>query len=183
MAEISDRVKKMQEGKLKAKLAREQMETNVGKEVETKTIRKEVDRPVRKSRKAFGSAQSKLSVPYLIPGYHLHWVNDIPGRIAEAEENDYEFVTYEEVKMSARVATASGGTLGSNVSRLVGKQEDGITPLFAYLMKIRQEWYDEDQKLNQQKVDDVDAAIRGGNVEGHVGRDGRYIPKGGIKYD
>ena len=175
---VDDRVKKMQEGKLKAKLAREQMENK-----EVTTVRKEADRPTRKARNAFGSAQSKLSVPYQDPEYHYHWVNDTPGRIAEAEEHDYEFVTYEEVRMSARVATASGGTLGSNVSRLVGKQEDGITPLNAYLMKIRKEWYDEDQKYQQSKVDEIDSAIRGGNIEGHVGKDGRYIPKGGIKFD
>ena len=32
----------------------------------------------------------------------------------------------------------------------------------AYLMEIRQEFYDEDQAIKQKVVDDIDAAIRSG---------------------
>lgn len=175
----AERVKRLQEGKAKAKLEREKMET----QAEEKQVRKEADRPTRETRIPFGSARTKLDVPYHIPGFHLHWVNDTPGRIAQAEQSGYEFVTFDEVRLSARSAGLVGGAVGTNVSRLVGKQEDGVTPLHAYLMKIKQEWYDEDQKTLQRKNDAVDSAIRGGNVEGHVGQDGRYIPRGGIKFD
>lgn len=180
---MDDRVKKMIEGKQRAKQEREKMETKAEEVTETKSVRKEADRPTRETRVPFGAARTKLDVPYHIPGYHLHWVNDTPGRIAQAEASGYEFVAHDEVRLSARALGNTGTALGSNVSRLVGKQEDGISPLYAYLMKIKQEWYDEDQKSMQSKVDATDQAIRGGNIEGHVGKDGRYIPKGGIKFE
>src|ERR1035437_10800344 len=66
-------------------------------EVAPDVVRAEVDRPQRKSRQPFGSPRSKLSVSRLIPGYHLHWVNDLAGRIHDAEDNDYEFVNPKEV--------------------------------------------------------------------------------------
>ncbi|MDE2097564.1 MAG: hypothetical protein KGL39_09985 [Patescibacteria group bacterium] len=143
-------------------------------------VRKEADRPTREIRASFGMARAKLDIPYSIPGYHLHWINDTPGRIAYAESVGYAFVTQDEVRLTERTLS---GSLGTNVSRLVGKQEDGVTPMQAYLMKIRQDWYDEDQRALQGKIDKVDDAIRGGNIEGHVGEHGRYIPKGGIKLD
>lgn len=178
-----ERVKRMQEGKLKAKQAREQMATAEVVENVVKTVRKEADRVTRETRIPFGSPKMKLGVPYQIPGYHLHWINDSPGRVAQAESGGYEFVMHEEVRLSSRAAGLTASPLGTGVSRLVGKQDDGVTPMYAYLMKIRQEWYEEDQQAGQVRVDATDAAIRGGNVEGHVGKDGRYVPKGGIKFE
>ena len=52
--------------------------------------------------------------------------------------------------------------------------------MYAYLMKIRQEWYDEDQAELQSRNDKIDNAIRSGkNVVGE--QPGFYVPQGGIK--
>ena len=138
-------------------------------EPKTKQVRSEVDRPVRKERVPFGQARTKLSVSYSIPGHHMHWVNDTPGRVLEAEQAGYEFVRGNEI----------GARDDELVKRIVGSAEDH-TPLYAFLMKIKQEWYEEDQKKGQQVVDGVDAAIRNGSLEKQA-NDGRYVPKNGIK--
>lgn len=136
-------------------------------EVAPDVVRAEVDRPQRKSRQPFGSPRSKLSVSRLIPGYHLHWVNDLAGRIHDAEDNDYEFVNPKEVGFD---------TKESKVKRLVGANEDG-SALYAYLMKIRQEWYEEDQERGSALQNQVDEQIRQGKIED---TGGRYIPKNGM---
>lgn len=124
----------------------------------------------RRERRAFGVPQLKLSVSREIPGHHIHWVNDEPGRIHSAEESGYQFVTPDEVGME------QGET---RIKRLVGKNDDG-TALYAYLMKIKQEWYDEDQRELQSNVDRIDSAIRRGTFEDGPGQN-RYVPREGIK--
>jgi hypothetical protein len=124
----------------------------------------------RRERRPFGVPRSKLSVAKGISGYHLHWVNDDAGRIFEAEEGGYEFVSPEEV---GRPKSSDG-----KVKQLVGKKEDG-TGLFAYLMKIREEWYLEDQQEIQSSIDRVENAIKRGTFEENT-NDRRYVPKQGI---
>jgi hypothetical protein len=111
--------------------------------------------------------KAKLSVPE-ISGYHLHWINDYAGRIPQAHQGGYEFVTSEEAMVNSfSLGTASdltGNTdMGSRVSVVVGKNEDG-SPLRAYLMKIRNEWFVEDQEVAQERVDAVDQQIKRGRV-------------------
>ena len=51
--------------------------------------------------------------------------------------------------------------------------------MYAYLMKIRQEWHDEDMAELEQKNNLTDEAIRKGNITGN--NTGMYVPKEGIK--
>ena len=60
--------------------------------------------------------------------------------------------------------------------KTVGTNDDG-SPIEGILMRIPQEWYDEDQALKQQEVDRVDEAIMAGTLESKAG-DNRYIPDG-----
>lgn len=124
------------------------------------------DQSVRKvqKRRHFGVAQSRLDVGTDIPGYHLRWVNDEPGRLQRAQQAGYQFVTPEEVD---RVSDDE-----SKVRELVGVQRDEKTPQFAYLMKIAEELYQEDRNALDYQVDQIDAAIRGGKIENS---DGRYV--------
>ena len=72
--------------------------------------------------------------------------------------------------------------LGDKVRYLVGVAEKG-DGLYAYLMKIRNEWWEEDQEEMQKRNDLVDDAIRGGtNVKAGTSSDGFYTPREGIKY-
>lgn len=145
------------------------MSENTLSEPKAKQIRSENDRPMRKERVPFGTPRTKLSVSRQVHGHHIHWVNDITGRVEEAEQAGYEFVRGSEI----------GSRDDEPVKRFVGTKEDG-SALYAYLMKIKQEWYDEDQKEVQRAVDTVDSAIKSGSVDRQA-NDGRYVPKGGIK--
>jgi len=129
----------------------------------TPLVRTQADRPKRESRIPFGVARTKLSVPMELEGYHLHWVNDSAGRIQEAQRGGYTFVEPKEVGAPED---------GSQVKRLVGKNEDG-SAMYAYLMKIEMEFYIEDQKLIQSEVDRFDSAIKRGTLEEKAG-DNRY---------
>lgn len=124
----------------------------------------------------------KLEAPD-IPGYHLHWFQGTPERIERALAGGYEFVDEKEAHINnttlGGTSTRTGNTdMGSRVSVVSGQEigKDG-QPLRLVLMKIRQEWYDEDQKLvekrNQQVVDTLLGGMQGdGGDTSH-----RYIDK------
>lgn len=97
----------------------------------------------------------KLDVPS-IPGYHLHWFNGTADRIQRAIDGGYEHVTAEEMKLNpvglGSNSTHSGNTdMGSGVSVVAGGQvgPDGQAVRLV-LMKIKEEWWREDQS----KIDD-----------------------------
>jgi hypothetical protein len=130
-------------------------------------------------RNLFNGTEGKLKVNQLIEGYHLHILNDTPGRIDTGLQSGYEFVTPEEVNGVTNNVVSRNTDIGDKVRFLVGRTEQG-EPLYAYLMKIKQEWYDLDQKELASKNDKIDEAIRKGR--GHkANTDGFYIPKDGIK--
>ena len=124
----------------------------------------------QRKRIPMSSPKAKLSTP-VIPGFHLHWMNDYAGRISQALEGGYEFVKPEETFVNSNdfaglgeMMETSGTDLGSRVSVVVGKNEDG-TPLRAYLMKIREEWYVEDQAAGQTRVEELHEAMRQGKQQ------------------
>lgn len=137
----------------------------------TKVVRSEGERHVEqqpRERIPFGIPRSKLAVAIAIEGYHLHWINDSAGRIYEAQQGGYAFVSPEEV----------GAEGEDKVKKLVGKNEDG-SPMFAYLMKIDLDLYEQDQKVLGSVQDQFDKAIKSGSLNEKTGEN-RYIPKGGI---
>lgn len=116
-------------------------------------------------RKPFGQQMQKLAYP-VEPGYHHHWFNDNGrGRIDQAKEAGYEHVI---------------GRDGNPVKAPVGVAEGGSI-LIAFLMKIPQEWYEDDMAAQQRAIDEIDRAIHSGAIAGKPGEDGRYIPARGIK--
>jgi hypothetical protein len=128
----------------------------------------------------------RLEVPE-IPGYHLHWFINSPERIQRALEGGYEFVEHRDMKINSvglgGDSALSGNTdMGSRVSVISGQEigKDG-QPTRLVLMKIRQEWYEEDQKLINSQNERVAASIRGGQLgaDKEVGGDAvhRYVDK------
>lgn len=128
----------------------------------------------------------KLEAPD-IPGYHLHWFNGTPERLQRAQEGGYEFVYDRDMKINAvglgSDSTASGNTdMGSQVSIVAGSElgRDG-QPIRLILMKIKQEWYDEDQKHQENRNEQVVAALKGGMMGAEKDASGdsrfRYVDK------
>ena len=137
--------------------------------------------PTRRTRSAFNGTEGKLKVEKQIEGYHMYIFNDYPGRIAQALDTGYEFVSPEEIGSVTTNVVSRNTDIGDKVRFLVGNDEHG-GPLYAYLMKIRQEWWDEDQAMLQNRNDKMDASIRRGEVTGDgQSTDGFYVPREGIK--
>ena len=119
----------------------------------------------RQERVPLGTIRTKLAVDP-IEGYIMRWINDRDARIANAELGGYEFITYEELgdrTIGEYNAVPDSMETGAKVSKVVGKDDNGA-PLTAFLMKIKKEWYKEDQK---KKSDFIDATEQGLiNLEG-----------------
>jgi hypothetical protein len=127
-----------------------------------------------------------MSTPVQKPGFHLHWFTSDPARIQRALEGGYEFVDEQEVRVNAvglgGDSAQSGNTdLGSRVSVVAGGIGADSQPNRLILMKIKQEWYEEDQQVTEARSDKVAMALRGGAIgaEREKGTDGvhRYVDK------
>ena len=137
-------------------------------------------RAERRQRGAFNGTRGKLQVGYSIPGYHLYIFNDTPGRITAATDNGYEFVHPEEVGGTTTNVVSRNTDLGDKVRFLVGSN-DG-EPMYAYLMKIKQEWWEEDQADLAKRNKQIEQSIRGGKLTGDgMNTEGFY--NAGIKVD
>lgn len=149
--------------------------------VEAKKVRSTGERGTRKTRPSFNGTTGKLSIGNQIEGYHMYIFNDSPGRIEQALDVGYEFVSPTEVGGTATNVVSRNTDIGDKVRFLVGTDANNA-PQYAYLMKIQQDFHEEDQAGLQSKVDAVDAAIRGGKLTS-AGQttDGFYSPDGGIK--
>jgi hypothetical protein len=127
-----------------------------------------------------------LEVPE-IPGYSQYWFEGTPERIQRALDGGYEFVDEREVRLNnvslGGNSAASGNTdMGSRVSVLAGQEvgTDGQA-IRLVLMKIRQEWKDEDDKL----IEDRNTAVRNALLGGMIGAErdasgdtaARYVDK------
>ena len=148
--------------------------------LEVKTPAGSTETPVRqrRNRGAFNGTRGKLQVGHQIPGYHLYFFNDEPGRIQAALDAGWEFVSPEEVGYASTNVTNRNVDLGDRVSVIGGKTDQG-QPLQQVLLKIRQDWWEEDQAETQRRNDKTDAAIRKGKV-GDTDTTGFY--DAGIKY-
>jgi hypothetical protein len=140
------------------------MDEKVAKvEAKQETIRTTRERKQRDKRASFNGTEGKLRIGHGIEGYHLHIFNDVPGRVSHALDVGYEFVAPDEVGGTSVNVVDRNTDLGDKVRFLVDTGEKG-EPMYAYLMKIQLEFYEEDQAALQTKNDLIDEAIRGGKL-------------------
>ena len=118
----------------------------------------------RRARVPLGIKQANLAASARA-GYQRRWVNDTPGRLQQAEQGGYTFVSTD--------PTAKSTDLGAHTSRVVGTKEDG-TAMQAFLMEIPMDWYEEDQATKQKPLDDFENALKG-----KPAIEGAYIPRSG----
>lgn len=128
----------------------------------------------RKPRRTpLGVARRKLSLDAQIAGHRCRWINDEGDRVLQALNGGYEHVTKDELKelgvLIGDSDVVKNEDLGSLVSKVVGTNDNG-QPKRAYLMKIRNEFYKEDQMAKQAELDEVDRALReGGQFRKDIG--------------
>lgn len=112
-------------------------------------------RPHPKRRIPVGS-KNVMNVPQ-IPGYKTRWVNDVREgqRMTTFTDAGYEFVMKGETDTSGLSIQAGADTpVGTPISKNVG---GGVK---AFLMKQREEFYNEDQQAKQRNIDQLENSIR-----------------------
>jgi len=111
----------------------------------------------------------RLETPELA-GYHLHWFLSTPERLQRAFDGGYEFVDEREIKINnvslgGDTAVSGSTDMGSRISVVSGQEvgKDG-QPTRLVLMKLRQEWWEEDQKLIEDRNTKVRDSLLGGMI-------------------
>jgi hypothetical protein len=126
----------------------------------------------RKQRLTLDDATAaRLKADGLIP----RWVNDDDGRLDEAYQGDYDFLTADGTE---QIGDSGEETeKGRRMRKLVGKHPDG-NPKYAYCMVIKEKYYKENQDKKEEGNKMVDTAIKGGKLAEAHGVD---PSKGGAK--
>ena len=95
----------------------------------------------------------------------------------QEKEIPYEFVLENEVprKIGQGNLHQDNSDINGRVSRVVSRGK--TAPIRAFLMKIRKEWYQEDQLAKEEVNKQVDEALRQGTPGGNV-VENQYVPKG-----
>lgn len=129
-----------------------------------------------RNRVPIGGRRTKLQLSRKdlesLKDYKLRWINDVGGRVLEAEAGGYEFVTPEEARSLGEGAIHQGNSdLGARVSKVVDRHGTR-----AYLMKIPREYWEEDQKVKEEANAQVDRALRPVSQGGQTIEQG-YTPK------
>jgi hypothetical protein len=107
--------------------------------------------------------RNRLKIRGTDPDFEYRVVNDLDDRINEFLDAGWVFETSEDIRVGdSRIDDHS--KLGKVRVINVG---GGIK---AYLMKIRKDWYDEDQKAKQDHVDRTEAAMRPDQLNGQYGK-------------
>lgn len=103
----------------------------------------------RESRVSMNVPQRKLETPDL-PGYHLHWF--LRNNVPRAVRAGYEYVSIKELPTMDRSIGGRGSNTnteelggGDQITHLDGRDEHGNL-VDLVLMKIRLEWYFDDQR-------------------------------------
>jgi hypothetical protein len=140
--------------------SRNEVAQAVGSSTQVRDLTDRTDGNPRR-RPAFGRSKLGVDCSKLHEmGFYCHWINNYPGRVNDALESGYEFVTTDEVEVAPTIGFATADA-GNKVSRRVGQTEAG-GELLAYLMKIKKAWKEENDAYYQQRVDAIERRIRSG---------------------
>lgn len=138
---------------------------------------RDIRRTATRERGVFNGTNKKLSVMTEIPGYQLRWFNDTPGRIdAAVSRSWWDFVMQDEIALAdTNKVIDRNSDIGNKVRAIVGVTDQN-EPMYAYLMKIKKEWFDEDQQDAAQKIRDGEKEMirNGGLNTDRIGE--KYLP-------
>ena len=127
----------------------------VGEKVMRNQNERDIPRTAIRERGVFNGTTKKLSVNTEIPGYQLRWFNDQDGRVEAAVGRAWwDFVTQDEIALQdGNKVLDRNSDVGTRVRAIVGSLDNG-DPLYAYLLKIKKEWFDEDQQSGAKQIRD-----------------------------
>lgn len=116
----------------------------------------------QRERVPFGSHRRRLYVGKTDPKFVYHWFNDTQDRLQRAIDAGYEFVT-KKMMNGKDVGDRDVGNQNTSLDSRTSKRINEV--LTAYLMRIKREYWEEDQKVKQLAADAVDEAIFGGGAD------------------
>lgn len=138
----------------------------------------------KRKRVPFGGHRAKLQLSdedlkgFDENGYTVRWINDKDGRVQQALAGGYEFATKDEAPSIGQFNVVKGSTApNDSVSMIVSKGEKH--PIAAFLMKIKKEFYIEDQLAKEEANRAFDIALNAGQPGGNV-VENQYVPKGHV---
>ena len=110
--------------------------------------------------------RNRLSVQNKEPGFVYRIVNDVDDRVSQMQESGYELCEKAQVGAIGDKRVDNTASIGSIAHFSVGQGTKAV------VMRIRDEWYKEDQTVKQQEVDAIEAAMKQEAREA-----GDYVPK------
>ena len=119
--------------------------------------------PERRVRRTPLGTRNVLTVSGKEPGYEYRFVNDIGDRVQEFLDNGWEIVEKKDVRIGDRRLGTPTSTEGTAAIAAVGRGTN------AYVLRIREEWYKEDQAAKQEAVDASEAATKDKALDGTYG--------------
>lgn len=120
--------------------------------------------PERRVRRTPIGTRNVLTVSGKEPGYEYRFVNDSGDRIQEFLDNGWEVVERKDVRIGDKRLGNPSGSEGSAAVASVGR---GMT---AYVLRIREDWYKEDQEAKSARVDQSEAATLEKAADGTYGK-------------
>jgi hypothetical protein len=118
--------------------------------------------PQRPKRTPIGQRQV-LSVTGKEPGFQYRFVNDTSERVQTFLDNGWELVEQKDIRIGdKRVGNPSPE--GTAAKAHVGQGQ------YAYVLRIRDDWYTEDQAEKQRYVDATEAAMKEKALDGTYGK-------------
>lgn len=112
------------------------------------------------------SARNRLSIKNKEDGYVYRIVNDVDDRVSRLTEQGYELCDKAAVGAIGDKRVDNTASIGSVAHFSVGQG------MKAVVMRIKDEWYKEDQATKQQEVDEIEATMKQ-----EARNAGDYIPK------
>lgn len=116
----------------------------------------------RVRRSPINGSRSILGVQGKDPNFEYRIVNDVGDRVAQMTERGYEVVCDKTIKVGDR-RIANPTQEGSAVTVSVGQGVQGV------VMRIRKDWYEEDQEAKAAFVNEQESAINRDKVGADYG--------------
>ena len=107
----------------------------------------------RPQRASLGK-RNRLSIKNKEEGFAYRIVNDVDDRVEQLQGLGYELCTNEQVGAIGNKRVDNASSLGSTAHFSVGQGTKAV------VMRIREEWHKEDQKVKLQEVDEVEATMK-----------------------
>lgn len=109
------------------------------------------------------SGRNRLSLQNKDPNYEYRIVNDVADRVDSFKENGWEPVLAKDTKVGDKRVEGTSAT-GSVAELSVGQGTKAI------VMRIKREWYEEDQAAKARQVDAIEQTMKEDAQRGNYGK-------------